>query len=79
LLLSSFKLRPVVSPNPFVETTKVICEGEFEYTVEDLAGNVYDRSSAIGQVILGEQLHSGVYLVKITAADQIYVFKVVKE
>lgn len=69
-----------VFPNPFTtDGLTVKCKGEFKYKITDLSGVLIETGSGTGEVVLGDQLHRGVYLLSVENKTGSFKQKIVKQ
>ena len=66
-------------PNLFKNTLNLSFEGEFNYQISDVTGNVIVEGKAEQSISFENQLKSGVYLVNIFNDVVNHTFKVTKE
>lgn len=66
-------------PNPFTGSFQLQVNGEFDYSIFDMAGNNVEKGHAKGSVTSGERLHAGMYIVKIQQQDKAHFVKITKQ
>ena len=67
-----------VNPNPFVGRIRVKMEGEFTAEIYDLAGNILERVHTSDVLVTGDQLGTGIYLIKVTSSQGSAVLRITK-
>lgn len=67
-----------VYPNPFSSNFMVNAKGEFEYVVSSISGAELESGNGTNQISIGDNLKSGLYVLKIKQGNNIKVVKVSK-
>lgn len=66
-------------PNPFTESLRVRADGDFVYTVYDMMGHVMESGTGHNTLELGQNLVSGMYLLKVNTQTTEENVKVIKD
>lgn len=66
-------------PNPFFQSFKITATDQFYYTITDMTGNLLEKGNAQGAISVGNELPSGLYLIKVTSQSKSVSFKVTKQ
>ena len=66
-------------PNPFSQSFKISIKGDFTYVIYDQGGQIRENGKASGSAIAGDNLPSGVYIVKVRGENGERSFKVIKQ
>lgn len=65
-------------PNPFALHTTVRVEGNFGYQLFDVQGAMLSKGEAVNQLVIGDSLEKGVYMLKITQGPRSKTLKLIK-
>lgn len=65
-------------PNPFVNAISISTEGAFDYSIIDFSGKIVSNGNAINQVVVGDNLPVGMYLIKLTKGKTTEYIKATK-
>ena len=65
-------------PNPFALHTTVRVEGSFGYQLFDVQGAMLAKGEAVNQLVIGDSLEKGVYMLKITQGPRSKTLKLIK-
>jgi len=68
-----------IYPNPFENEITLKCPQEFNYEICDLTGRVLLAGTGQGEKSIGENLHSGMYLLRLTNNGKSKVIKIQKK
>ncbi|WP_048921635.1 endo-1,4-beta-xylanase [Rufibacter radiotolerans] len=66
-------------PNPFTENFRFELSGKFEYQLFSSAGALLQTGTATGELVLGEGLAKGLYLLKVSHKNQVKTLKLIKQ
>lgn len=69
---------PAIYPNPFEDNIILNYPHEFNYEICDLTGSVLHAGIGEGEKRIGENLQSGMYLLRVTNNGKSIVFKILK-
>jgi photosystem II stability/assembly factor-like uncharacterized protein len=67
-----------VFPNPFRQQIQISCEGGFSYSIYTTDGVLIETGNGSNAVCTGEELKSGIYLVRIKQGDKVSVHRIAK-
>lgn len=71
--------RFLLYPNPFQHAFNLEVPGDFNYEIYTLTGNLMEKGMGIDQVSIGEQLPSGMYVVKVQQGDVLRKVKICRQ
>lgn len=67
-----------IYPNPFANEVQINVNGQFDYYIQKLSGEILDSGTAVNSVFIGKDLAKGLYLVKIKQNNLNKVYKINK-
>lgn len=68
----------ILFPNPFNSTININTAGSFDYAISDLNGKIVETGTGINNVLTGEKLPVGMYVVKLTKGKTTEYIKATK-
>lgn len=71
--------KPIISPNPFESNFKLEYGNEFSYKILDMSGKVVLQGDSFGETLLGDSLHSGIYILQVTNGSNSFTYKISKK
>jgi rhamnogalacturonan endolyase len=72
-------MQATVYPNPFAQSFRICTSGDFAYVIYDQSGQARESGKGSGAATAGDQLPSGVYIVKVRSKIGERSFKVIKQ